>query len=337
MPRWARCDFPSLIANKVRPFWTFIQSITFVFMIDLLYLKTMTIQELKYLVAVAEHLHFGRAASACHVTQPTLSAGLRSLENKLDLMLFERGPHGVLITSESGPLVEQARRVLAEARQFEQLARAGQSPLAGVFRLGAIPTIGPYLFPHIIASLRKDWPQLQLSLVEAQTDDLLQQLRRGDLDAALLSPPIDETGLEREHLYEEDFLLALPAGHPLQRKRTLRVTDLADEQLLLLDEGHCLRDQVVEFCRVGEASARDLLRSSSLETLRNMVTAGAGCTLLPALAVNDSSGDIRPLSRPTPSREVVLYWREKFAGAESARLLADTIRDHLPARVKPGR
>ncbi len=294
----------------------------------------MTIQELKYLTAVAEHLHFGRAAAACHVTQPTLSAGLRSLENKLDQILFERGPHGVLITHAGEPLVQQARKILSEVRQFEQLARAGQTPLTGTFKLGAIPTIGPYLFPHIIAGLRRDWPQLQLSLVEARTDDLLHELRLGELDAVLLSPPFDDSGLAHDMLYEEEFLLALPDKHRLQKQRTLRVADLEDEQLLLLDEGHCLRDQVVEFCQVGESSARNLLRSSSLETLRNMVAAGAGCTLLPALAVTKPAANIRALARPRPSRSVGLYWRQNFSGAESAQLLADTVRAHLPQSVQ---
>ncbi len=303
-------------------------------MIDYIYLKTMTIQELKYLVAVADHLHFGHAAASCHVTQPTLSAGLRSLENKLDETLCERGPHGVVITRAGEPLVEQARRVLAEARQLEQMARAGQTPLNGLFRLGAIPTIGPYLFPHVIAGLRQDWPHLQLNLVEARTDELLPQLRRGDLDAVLLSPPFDDSGLAHDSLYDEEFLLALPAGHRLGRKRSPSLADLADEHLLLLDEGHCLRDQVVEFCRIGQSSARELLRFSSLETLRNMVAAGAGCTLMPALAVNKAA-DTRPLARPRPSREVGLYWRQNFAGADSAKMLAKTIRAHLPATVKP--
>ncbi len=295
----------------------------------------MTIQELKYLVAVADHLHFGHAATACHVTQPTLSAGLRSLEDKLGRTLFERGPHGVLLTRAGEPLVDQARRVLAEVRQLEALSRTGHTPLNGVFRLGAIPTIGPYLFPHIIAGVRQKWPHLQLHLVEARTADLLHQLQSGDLDAALMSPPLDETGLQQELLYREDFLLALPSGHALSGRKRLRVDDLADEELLLLDEGHCLRDQVVEFCRIGDATARELLRSSSLETLRNMVTAGVGCTLLPALAVQKTDDlDLRTLARPTPSREVGLYWRRNFAGRESALLLAETIRAQLPATVK---
>lgn len=305
-------------------------------MIEIIYHAEMTLQELKYLIAVAEHLHFGRAAAACHVTQPTLSAGLRSLEDKLDLVLCERSPQGVILTPAGVKVVAQAQRVLAEARLIELVALQGHAPLTGILRLGAIPTIGPYLFPHVIAGLRKDWPDLRLHLVEAKTDDLLRDLRRGELDLVLLSPPVDETGLHREMLYREDFLLAVPPGHALAGKRSPRADDLIDEPLLLLDEGHCLRDQVVEFCRIGNATARESLRSSSLETLRNMVVSGMGCTLLPALAVDDSRAlETRRFARPGPSRDVGLYWRRRFVGAESARLLAASLRNHLPTTVRP--
>ena len=303
-------------------------------MIDIIYHMTMTLQELTYLVAIADHLHFGRAAAACHVTQPSLSAGVRSLERKLDLVLCERGPRGVRITRAAEPVIEAARRVLAEARRLENLARRGQTPLADVYRLGAIPTIGPYLFPHVIGEVRAAWPELRLHLVEAKTAELLRGLRRGDLDAALASPPLDAAGLRGAPLYREEFVVALPPDHPLGHKRTVRLQDLADEPLLLLEEGHCLRDQVVEYCRIGDAAAREMLRSGSLETLRNMVAAGMGTTLLPALAVpEDGSMVIRRLTQPVPSREVHLYWRPDFADAESAQLLAKTLRRHLPDAV----
>jgi LysR family hydrogen peroxide-inducible transcriptional activator len=303
-------------------------------MIDFFYHSRMKLQELTYLVAVADHRHFGRAADACHVTQPTLSAGLRNLERKLDLVLCERGPRGVVITRVGQPVVDQARRVLAEAQRLEHVARRDRSPLTGIFRLGAIPTIGPYLMPHILAGIRARWPDLRLHLVEARTDPLLADLRRGVLDLAILSPPVADKGLQYDRLYREEFFLALPAGHPLGRKRRPRLADLAGEPLLLLDEGHCLRDQVVEFCRIGDAAARDLIRSSSLETLRNMVDAGMGCTLLPALAVKpEAAGEIRSLARPAPFREVGLYRRNDYPDVESAELLAATIRDCLPAAL----
>lgn len=295
----------------------------------------MTIQELKYLVAVAEHRHFGQAASACHVSQPTLSAGLANLEDKLAVVLFERGPQGVFPTPAGEPLIMQARRVLAEAQNLEQMARQGSQPLTGEFRLGAIPTIGPYLYPHIIAGLQERWPQLQLNLIEKKTDDLLRDLRRGELDLALLSPPFDAAGLDFAHLYREKFLLALPLDYRLKGKRLPRLADLEQKKVLLLDEGHCLRDQVVEFCRLGDARARELTRSSSLEILRHLVAAGRGCTLLPALSVRADDGvRIRSMAKPEPHREVGLYWRRTSVTSESANLLAKTIRDLLPDTVQ---
>ena len=297
----------------------------------------MTLQELKYLVAVTDYRHFGRAAAACHVTQPTLSAGLRSLENKVGRALCERGPQGVIIPFETLTLVDQARRVLAEARRLEEMALAGAAPLTGVFRLGAIPTIGPYLFPHLIPGVRKDWPDLRLHLVEAQTDGLLGALRRGDLDAVLLSPPVETEGLDCVLLYREEFELALPVGHSLLKRKRLNIKDLADESLLLLDEGHCLRDQVVEFCSIGSSAARDLLRASSLETLRNMVAAGIGVTLLPALALVPAHGggvETRRLNHPVPTRDVGLYWRRQAANGGSVQLLANSVGKLLPKTVR---
>ncbi|MBD3222589.1 LysR family transcriptional regulator [bacterium] len=297
----------------------------------------MTLQELRYLVAVADHGHFGRAAAACHVTQPTLSAGIRSLEHKLDLRVCDRGPQGAVITRDGAPVVEQARRVLAEAWQLELIARRGREPLTGVYRLGAIPTIGPYLLPRVVPDLRTRHPSLRLHLIEGTTDQLLRDLHHGDLDIVLLSPPVDVAGLDHDLLYRERFLAALPGDHPLARRPAVQLDDLEDEPLLLLDEGHCLRDQVVEFCRIADARARELIRSSSLETLRNMVVAGIGCTLLPELAVGEHEAcAIRPITRPTPSREVRLYWRSSDPRGESARLLATRIREAVSTSVETG-
>jgi len=311
------------------------------FSIEIFYHPAMTLQELRYFVAVADHRHFGRAAAACRVTQPTLSAGLRSLERKLDRTLCERGPGGVVMARGSHELVEQARRILAEADRFRRLADAERAPLTGVLNLGAIPTVGPYLFPHVIAGLRRRWPELRLHLVEARTADLLAQLRRGDLDVALMSPPVPDADLDHAPLYREEFLLALPEGHPLIGRRRIAPADLATEPLLLLDEGHCLRDQVVEYCRIGDPAARELVRSGSLETLRNMVAAGVGATLLPALAVRDAAHApagapvLRPLARPVPVREIALYWRRTTADPTSLAELANSLRELLPPTVTP--
>ncbi|MEN8008495.1 MAG: hydrogen peroxide-inducible genes activator [Candidatus Krumholzibacteriota bacterium] len=300
----------------------------------------MTLQELKYVVAVADHLHFGRAAAACHVTQPTLSAGIANLEEELGWEIFERGSRLVMVADGAEHFIAQSRRVLTEASALDDLAHRSRPPLTGTFRLGAIPTVGPYVFPHVIGSLRAAHPDLVLHLKEEKTDDLVAALRNGSLDAALLSPPLAVSGLEEMKLYREDFHLALPAGHALGRKRRVKLADLRDEALLLLDEGHCLRDQVVEFCSLPTNPVRELLRSSSLETLRSMVAAGVGCTLLPALAIGVVEGLsdqilIRSFSGRIPHREVCLYWRKGFTRRESARLLGEIVGHHLPPAVSP--
>lgn len=297
----------------------------------------MTLQELRYLVALAEHRHFGRAAMACHVAQPSLSAGLKKLEDSLGARLFERSRHQVFPSQLGERLVEQARVILFEVERFEGMARAATASLSGVFRLGAIPTVGPYLMPHVVVKLRADYPTLELHLVEQTTDELLDQLRSGHLDAALLSPPIDESGLLRVNLYREDFFLAAPVAHRLAGKKKVRQPEISGEALLLLDEGHCLRDQVLKFCQAEDTPARELLRGSSLETLRNMVAAGVGCTLLPALALNPASGSppvaVVPFVSPVPSRLVSLYYRKGFTREDSAQELGSWLRAHLPAPV----
>ncbi len=303
------------------------------------YHLTMTLQELRYLVALAEHGHFGRAAAACYVSQPSLSAAVKKLENELGVMLFERTRRRVLPTARGERVVRRARRILEEARRLEEEARRPELPLSGIFRLGAIPTIGPYLMPHLVPPLRRDHPALQLHLIEQQTAVLLEQLQQGRLDAALMSPPLDETGLVRADLYREDFHLAAPPEHPLSARASIDPAEIVGEPLLLLDEGHCLRDQVLEVCSTEDTPARELLRGSSLETLRSMVAAGVGCTLLPALALHPLGGaspvEIRPFTAPAPHRRVTLYWRKGFAREDSARELADWIRQHLPPGAVP--
>jgi LysR family hydrogen peroxide-inducible transcriptional activator len=316
-----------------------IQWIIFSFLIDINYHTAMTLQELRYIVAVAEHGHFGRAAEACHVAQPSLSAAVKKLEDEFGLQIFERGRGGVLVTREGVEIVAQARRILDEVSRLRTLAGRRRDPLEGVFGLGTIPTIGPYLLPHVVPGLRDAHPELQLHLREEPTATLIAALREGRIDAALLSPPLDEQGLAHADLYREDFLAALPRDHRLAAAQRVRVADLAAGELLLLDEGHCLRDQVLEVCRLAaETPARELLRGSSLETLRSMVAAGAGCTLLPALAERPADAElglvVRPFVRPVPSRVIALYWRDGSPRETSARLLAAGIRKLLPPAVR---
>jgi len=297
----------------------------------------MTLQELRYLVALGEAGHFGRAAEFCHVSQPALSAALKKLESELEVQLFERTRRRVFPTARGKSLIEGARKILDEVARLEETARLPESPLSGVFRLGAIPTIGPYLMPHIVPCLREGYPKLQLHLVEQQTAVLMEQLHSGTLDAALLSPPLDDAGLVRVDLYREDFFLAAPQEHRLTRMESIDPRAIVGEPLLLLDEGHCLRDQVLDVCSTADTPARELLRGSSLETLRSMVTAGVGCTLLPALALHPMGGaspvEIRPFLQPIPHRLVSLYWRQGFARESSARELISWIQKNLPPGV----
>ncbi len=302
----------------------------------------MTLQELRYLVALSEHGHFGRAATACHVSQPSLSAALKKLEEELGVQFFERRQRRVLPTAMGERLIVQARQVLREADFLEEMARETTEPLAGILRLGAIPTVGPYLMPRIVPELRKAHPRLELHLHEQQTGVLLDDLRRGRIDLALMSPPVDDHGLERVDLYRENFLLAAPQGHMLAQKKRVRTADILEEPLLLLDEGHCLRDQVLEVCRSADTPARELLRGSSLETLRSMVAAGVGCTLMPALALDPVGGavrlEVRPFVSPAPFRIISLYWRKGYSREDTVREFEGFVRSHLPALVnKVGR
>lgn len=299
----------------------------------------MTLQELRYLVAVAEAGQVARAAERCHVGQPTLSTQLKKLEDTLGVQLFERGPRGLTPTAAGAPIIAQARIVLEETEKLRTLARATQDPMAGPLRLGAIPTLGPYLLPHLLPVIRKRYPQLRLLLSELLTAQLVEAVHAHTLDCALLALPVAHEGLEAMELFREPFEVALPAGHPLARKKHVQPGDLAHECLLLLAEGHCLRDQALDVCGVAKSEAREEVQATSLETLRQMVAAGIGCTLLPQLATQGGARpdkrliELRPFARPTPTRLIGLLWRARGARAETARQLGELIRAHLPPGV----
>src|SRR5690606_35920919 len=233
------------------------------------------LRDLRYLVALAEHRHFGRAAEASFVSQPTLSTQIRKLEEELGVALFERAPRKVMLTPVGREIVERARKVLADVDQLAEIARRSQDPEAGTVRLGLFPTLGPYLLPHVLPGLRERFPRLEFLLVEDKTDALLERLRDGRLDAAVLALPLADEQLHAEPLFDEPFVLATPAGHPLAGRGPLAVDDLDEERLLLLEEGHCLREQALDVCRLAGAGERDF-RATSLETLRQMVAAGVG-------------------------------------------------------------
>jgi LysR family transcriptional regulator, hydrogen peroxide-inducible genes activator len=241
----------------------------------------LSLRALGYLAALAETLHFGKAAERCFVSQPTLSAQLRKLEEQLGVQLVERGQQ-VRLTPIGERVVERAIRVLDEAREIEELARNFQDPLAGDVRIGLIPTVGPYLLPHIAAELREQFPRLKLLLLEHQTHALVELLKSGEVDVGILALPIPPERLVTRALYTETFQVALPAAHRLARRKRIKLTDLDGESLLLLEEGHCLRDQALAACRLARVREAPDFRATSLETLRQMVAAGVGITLLPS-------------------------------------------------------
>ncbi|QSX79785.1 LysR substrate-binding domain-containing protein [Agrilutibacter solisilvae] len=291
----------------------------------------MNLRDLRYLVALADHKHFGRAATASFVSQPTLSTQIRKLEDELGVALVERAPRKVMLTPVGRDIAERARKVIADVDQMTQIARRSQDPEAGTVRLGLFPTLGPYLLPHVVPGLRKRFPRLELLLVEEKTDQILARLRDGRLDAGLLALPVHDDQLHVEPLFDEPFLLAVPRHHELARQASLRVADLDNRHLLLLEEGHCLRDQALDVCRMAGADERDGFRATSLETLRQMVAAGVGITLLPMLAVQPpvpTSADIAllPFRGEPPFRQIALVWRRSSAMAGLMMELAAELR-----------
>src|ERR671936_1278838 len=266
----------------------------------------MTLTELRYIVAVAHERHFGRAAEACFVSQPTLSVAVKKLEEELEVMLFERGPGEVTVTPAGQRIVEQAQRVLEEASRIREIAQAGRDPLAGPLRLGAIYTIGPYLLPKLIPILRRTVPAMQLHIQENFTHRLAEALKSGEVDVILIALPFDEPGVETRAVYDEPFLVAIPKGHAWEGRKRITSEELTKESLLLLGEGHCFRDQVLEFCHAVRSRDRSPLartvEGGSLETIRQMVAGGVGVTVLPSTSVGaGGAGDlirILPFARP---------------------------------------
>lgn len=275
----------------------------------------MNLRDLEYLVAVADHRHFGRAAAACHVSQPTLSTQLKKLEGELGTQLVERTSRLVLLTSVGEAVVARARTMLADAATIRTIAGRSRNPRSGWLRLGIFPTLAPYLLPHVVPQLRRRLPDLELMLAEEQTASLYAGLQSGRLDAAVIATPIDDFGLEYLPLFQEDFLLAVPAGHRLaQTDGPIVAGAIAAEQLLLLSEGHCLRDQALSWCHQIGATEYLGFQATSLETLRYMVASGVGITLLPRLAVAPpvpESDQVRLLrfADPAPYRELALVFR----------------------------
>lgn len=295
------------------------------------YTQRMNIRALQYFVALADLRNFSRAAEACFVTQPTLSIQIRKLEEELGVQLIERTPRKIMLTEVGVDIAERAREIIHDVEQLKSIARHAIDPGAGVLRLGIFPTLAPYLLPHIVPGIRKRYPKLQLQMFEEKTADVLSLLKRGKLDAGILALPIDDDQLCYEVLFDEPFVAAMPANHPLADSKYLTVNDLRGQDLLLLEEGHCLRDHALEVCSLVGATEKLNFQATSLETLRMMVAADVGVTLLPVLAIKPPVSKtenlaLRPFQPPEPKRTLILCWRRSSAMVDFFEELAELIR-----------
>ena len=294
----------------------------------------MTLTELRYIVAVARERHFGRAAEACFVSQPTLSVAVKKLEDELDVKLFERGSSEISVTPLGEEIVRQAQAVLEQAQAIKEIAKRGKDPLAGALRLGVIYTIGPYLLPDLVRSAIARVPQMPLMLQENFTVKLLDMLRTGELDCAIMAEPFPDTGLATAPLYDEPFMVAVPRAHPLAQRDHISAEELKRETMLLLGAGHCFRDHVLEVCpefarfSSDAEGIRKSFEGSSLETIKHMVAAGMGVTVVPILSVPPEPHPhlvFVPFEDPVPTRRVVLAWRRSFTRYEAIAALRNAI------------
>jgi LysR family hydrogen peroxide-inducible transcriptional activator len=295
----------------------------------------MTLTELKYIVAVARERHFGRAAEACFVSQPTLSVAIRKLEEELGVQIFERGSTEVAVTPLGAQIVEQAQRVLEQATTIREIAKQGKDPLAGPLRVGVIYTVGPYLLPALVRRMIADVPQMPMLLQENFTTKLLELLRQGEIDVAILADPFNGPGLMSQAIYDEPFIVAVPPAHAFAGRRAIAADELKRETMLLLGSGHCFRDHVLGVCpelsRFSQESAgiQKTFEGSSLETIRHMVASGIGITVLPWLATPGPGEDglLRyiPLESPPPSRRISIVWRKSYTRVAAIAALRSAI------------
>ena len=295
----------------------------------------MTLQELRYVVALADHGHFGRAAAACNVSQSTLSTQVKKLETHLGVTLFERSTQSVSTTAVGADIAARARQILTDVEAIDSVGRKMAGPLAGAFGLGIIPTLGPFLLPWLVPALRASYPSLRLTVQEDLTAPLLQRLLSHRLDAALVALPLTDDAVETLPVFDEPFFFAEPSSAGAAHDGIMDETELCGQQLLLLTEGHCLRDQALAICGAARADAAGDFRATSLETIIQMVATGLGSTLLPAMACGSPSASTlstRPLATGV-GRRIGLAWRRSFSRTRDIHLLADVLRDHLPASV----
>lgn len=302
----------------------------------------MTLTELRYIVALSHEQHFGRAAEACFVAQPTLSVAVKKLEDELGVTLFERSSQEVRVTPIGEQVVAQAEKVLAEVAQLAEMAGRGRDPLIGPLRIGVIPTIGPWLLPQLVPLLKKRAPEMPLLLEETFTHVLLARLKAGELDIAILALPIEETSLLTQGVYDEEFRVLMPAGHPWVSRKTINPADLYAEPLLMLGTGNCFRDQVLDLCAAAtnkRGESPHVIEGSSLETIRYMVASGVGITVMPASAVDSIPPDdpllcVRRFANPQPIRRIGMVWRTTFPRHRALDVVRGAMLDcHLPGTM----
>ncbi len=293
-----------------------------------------SIRQLQYFLAVYELRHFAQAAERCFVTQSTLSSGIQELESLLDTQLFERSKRKVLPTAKGEEIVKIAQEILNFSTQLVEQAKGSNEPLSGPLRIGVIPTIGPFLLPMVLPSVRQAFPSLQLYLIEDQSARLLERLSSGDIDCAILALPYDIGGMESYTFWRESFWVALPKNHPLSDGAAIQSIDLPESELLLLEEGHCFRDHALSACHKSSLKTSGVFQGTSLYTLIEMVAGGQGITLLPEMAIKSNSVkqsgvSLRALSEKGPHREISIIYRPKFYRMDDIKLLAETMKAAL--------
>lgn len=287
----------------------------------------MNIRDLKYFLAVAELEHFGQAAEQCFVSQPTLSGQIKKLEEELDVKLLERTNRRVLLTETGVQVAKSARRILREVETIQEIAESSNDPLSGKFRLGAFPTLATYIFPELVTKIKDTLPNIRPILVEEKTADLIDKLKNGDIDAALLALPIYDDFLVSKELFNDEFFLAVPTDHELTNCENIDQKKLSKYKLLLLEEGHCLRDQALEVCQLHGIGEEQDFKATGMETLRQMVKASTGITFIPKIAVHVDEPGIKyiPFKSPAPTRTIGLVWRKTTAREVVMEKLVDIL------------
>ncbi|MFW5815580.1 MAG: LysR substrate-binding domain-containing protein [Wenzhouxiangella sp.] len=300
----------------------------------------MNIRAMQYLVTLADVRHFSKAAERCFVSQPTLSTQIRKLEEELGVQLVERSPRHVMLTRVGEEVVARCRTILTEVESMRAIARRSLDPESGLLRIGIFPTLAPYLLPHVVPTIRRRFPRLTLRLFEEKTEDILDMLAQGRLDAGLLALPVGSDQLVARTLFEEPFVVAMPEGHSLSERKELAMADLEDQELLLLEDGHCLREHALEVCQMTGAHEKLDFHATSMETLRQMVAANTGITLMPVLSVKPPVAPTenlvtRPFGRNGPKRTIAMIWRKSSALSDFLEQIAEIFAGIEPALLRP--